>query len=744
MTTRRTVYRSCHLCEAMCGLAIEVEDERIARVTGHDDDVFSRGFICPKGAAIGAVHHDPDRLRTPVRRTPDGTFVPIAWDEAMDLVGTRLGTVRDAYGADAIATYMGNPIVHNHGALLVRSGFLKSIGTRNSYSASSQDTAPRFATSYWLYGSSLVIPVPDIDRTQYFLCIGANPYVSNGSFMTAPDVKSRLRAIRTRGGKVVVVDPRRTETAREADEWVPIRPGTDAAFLLGLAQVLVSEGRTDGRRIAALANGFDDILPLLAPFTPERVAAWTGVRADVLRRLAHELADAPSSVAYTRIGVCNTKHGTLATWANDILNLVAGRMGEVGGWMFPSPAIDISSLTPMLGDGWGRWRSRVRNLPETFGDLPSATLADEIETPGPGQVRAFICFAGNPVLSIPNGRRLARALGKLDFMVAIDLYVNETTRHADVILPPSWALAEEHVDLLFPNHAVRNTIRSSPAVVSHGPGERADWQILLDIAERLGGGPFGQVPLDAAARFAKRFGVRWNPTGIADLLLRLGRHGDRFLPWSKGWSLARLAQHPNGIDLGPLEPGISHRVLHRDRRMHLAPPPVLEALRDFAEALDRPTADLVLIGRRELRTCNSWMHNVPSLVAGRERCVLHVHPADAERAGITTEGEVLLESRVHSGPVRVQVTDDVAPGVVSLPHGWGHAEVAPWQKVAGAHPGVSANDWTDDADVEGLVGQSVMNGVPVRLRPIEAQVRAAHPQSFAASRPSSAGSGQET
>jgi anaerobic selenocysteine-containing dehydrogenase len=330
-------------------------------------------------------------------------------------------------------------------------------------------------------------------------------------------------------------------------------------------------------------------------------------------------------------------------------------------------------------------------------------------------VRALVTFAGNPVLSVPNGRRLGRALAGLEAMVAVDLYVNETTRHADVILPPSWALAEEHVDLLFPNHAVRNTVRYSPPVVAHGAGERADWEILLDLAERLGGGPFGMPPLDAACRVGKRFGLRWNPTATADLLLRLGRHGDKFLPWSAGLSLKKLEASPHGVDLGPLEPGVARRVLHRDKKVRVAPEPVLTALADLAAAMDAPAPALVLVGRRELRTCNSWMHNVPSLVSGRERCVLYVHPADAERAGVQTGAVAMLESRVHRGPIRVQVTDDIAPGVVSLPHGWGHAEAAPWQRVAGAHPGTSANDWTDDGDVEGLVGQSVLNGVPVRL-----------------------------
>ncbi len=713
-----TVFRTCTLCEATCGLRLEVDGDRIVSVRGDDDDVFSHGYVCPKGIAIADVHHDPDRVRTPLRRTSDGRFVPIGWEEALTLVAERLGSLRAAHGADAIAAYMGNPVVHNHGALLVRSGFLKALGTRNSYSAGSQDTSPRFATSYHLYGSSLVVPVPDVDRTDYLLCIGANPLVSNGSFLTAPNVKARLRALRARGGRLVVVDPRRTETAREADEWVPIRPGADAAFLLAMVHVLVADGRVDDAAVDALAEGWGRVRERLDAFAPERVAEFTGVPAATTRRLAQEFADAPTGSAYSRIGVCNNRFGTLATWATDVLNLAAGRLGAVGGAMFPTPPIDVAGLAPYLGDGHGRWRSRVRGLPETLGDLPAAALAEEIETPGPGQVRGLVVFAGNPVLSVPNGRRLGRALGQLEFMVAIDLYVNETSRHADVILPPAWTLAEDHVDLLMPNHAVRNVARWCPPVVERKAEERADWEILLEIAERLGGGATGVPVVDRGIRVARRLGMRWTPSATAALLLRLGPHGDRFLPWSTGLNRERLAAAPHGIDLGPLEPGVARRVLHRDHRVHIAPEPIVTALSGLERAAAvAPDRDLLLIGRRELRSNNSWMHNVAALTAGRERCVLFVHPADAERAGVRQGEMAVLQSRVHRGTVRVELHDDMAPGVVSLPHGWGHADNASWQRVAGERPGVSANDWTDDGDVEAVVGQSILNGVPVTLAP---------------------------
>lgn len=714
----RTVYRGCTLCEAACGLAFEVEGDRVVAVRPDADDVLSRGFACPKGIASADVHHDPDRLRQPMRRQPDGGFAPIGWDEAFALVTERLTALRAAHGADAIGVYVGNPIVHNHGALMVRGGLLRALGSRNCFSAGSQDTSPRFATSWYLYGSSLSVPIPDVDRTQYLLVVGANPLVSNGSFLSAPNLRGRLRGIRERGGRIVVVDPRRSETARVADEHLAVRPGSDALLLLAMVQVLVAEGRVDGAALARQANGWSVVAAELDRFAPARVAAAVGVDAATIARIALEFATAPSSVAYSRIGVCNNAFGTLATYATDLLNLAAGRLGAAGGALFASPAIDVVALVrAMGGDGHGRWRSRVRGLPETLGDLPAAVLAEEIETPGPGQIRAMVCYAGNPVLSTPNGRRLAAALARLEFMVAVDIYVNETTRHADVILPPAWSLAEEHVDLMFSNFFARNVARWSPAIFPRGPGERADWEILLELAERLGGGPTGQPLVDRLFRLGRRVGLGWTPERMAALALRAGPHGDHFLPWRRGLTRRRLEAAPHGIDLGPLETGATRRIFHRDRKVRLDAAPLVDALRALAcETPAAPAPDeLLLIGRRELRTNNSWMHNVRAMVAGRERCTLLVHPDDARRAGVADGQAALLESRVHRGAVTVQVSDEMRPGVVSLPHGWGHTDAAPWQRVAGSRPGVSANDWTDEQRVEAVVGQSVLNGVPVRL-----------------------------
>jgi anaerobic selenocysteine-containing dehydrogenase len=716
----QTVFRTCTLCEAMCGLSLEIDDDRIVDVRPDKDDVFSQGYICPKGAAIAAIHNDPDRLRSPVRRTASGDFVAISWDEAFALVADRLNGIRDRHGPDALALYMGNPIGHNHGVLALRNGLFRALGTRNCTSAGSQDTSPRFAASYYLYGSSLAIPVPDIDRTDFLLCLGANPRVSNGSFLTAPNIRERLHGIHRRGGRVVVVDPRRTETARDADEHIAILPGGDAALLLAMAHTILSAGLARRDHIARLSVGFEQIECRLAAFTPERVASSTGVEPATIRRLSREFAEATTSVAYSRVGVCNNAHGTIASLATDILNLVAGRVGEIGGAMFPTPVFDARPILKLTqADGHARWKSRVRGLPETFGDLPAAILAEEIETPGAGQVRAMVTYAGNPVLSTPNGPRLARALEQLEFMVSIDLYINETTQHADVILPPPWSLTEDHVDLIATNAAVRNIARWSPPAVSRPAGTWSDWEIVLELIYRLGGGPTGLTALDWAYRLGRRLGIRWRPDSTVDLLVRLGPYGDRFLPFGRGLNLTKLKAAPHGIDLGPMQPGIGHRVVHRDRKIHFAEQVLLDAIDNLAASLDQaPASDdtLLLIGRRELRSNNSWMHNVPELVSGRPRCVLLVHPVDAARAGISDGETAILESPLHSSNVPVRVSDEMRPGVVSLPHGWGHAASARWLHVAGANAGVSANDWTDDQNVEAVVGQSILNGVPVRLR----------------------------
>ncbi len=723
-----TVLRSCNLCEAGCGLRFTVDGDRILAVEPDESDPQSAGFVCPKGIAIADVHHDPDRLRQPVRRTADGRFVPIAWDEAFALAAERLGAIRARHGRDAIGLYFGNPLVHSYSSIIALGALSDALGTRNRTSASTQDTAPRFAASYYLYGNTLLMPVADLDRTDFLLCVGANPAVSNGSLMVTPNVRARLRAIRERGGTIVTVDPRRSETARLADEHVFIRPGSDAAFLLAMLHALLEAGAVDTAALARTTLGWERVVEAVRPFTPERTAATTGIDPAVTRRLAAAFAAAPRAVVYTRIGVCNSVHGSLGTWAGDLLNIATGRLGAEGGLMFPEPALDAAQFAQLGGlNGHGRWHSRVRGLPEIGGDLPAAILGEEIETPGEGQIRAMLTVAGNPVLSTPNGRRLAAALEGLEFMVSVDLYINETTRHADLILPPAWALTEEHSEPLAPSVALRSHVRVDPPVVPRPAGALAEWDILLRLARAFDGSLIGPgLPARLLAAAERLTGRRLTPRHLLALLFRIGPQGNRFLPWRRGITLAGVTAAPHGLELGTARPGL-HRIHHPDRRAHVGDGPFIAACAALAATLDhRPeTETLLLIGRRELRTNNSWMHNVPSLVSGRDRCVLYVHPDDAARAGLRDSQPAWLSSRVHSAAVPVRVTDEVMPGVVSLPHGWGHAASAPWQRVAGSHPGVSANDFTDDQSVEGIVGQSILNGVPVRIAPAPAAEAAA-------------------
>lgn len=713
----RIVDRACVLCEALCGLRIEVENDRILSVRGDPDDPISQGYICPKGVAIGDVHHDPDRLRTPMSRRGDGQFEPIGWDEAMKTAKDGLQKIAEKHGRQATAVYWGNPTIHNHGALLVRNGLNQAIGYHNVYGAGSQDISPRFATSFFLYGSSLVIPVPDIDRTSYFLCMGANPVVSNGSAMTAPNIRKRLQSIRARGGRLVVIDPRFSETAREADEHITIRPGADAALLLGMCAIQLKRGLLREDELRDQTTGWDDVASRLRSFDLDSAAHATGIAIETITRLALEFSEATAPVAYSRVGVCSSQFGTLGTYAMDLLNICNARLGAAGGAMFPSPAIDISRLARIAGmDGYDRWRTRVRGLPETLGEVPSAALSEEIETPGRGQIRGMVTYGGNPVLSVPNGRRLAGALQKLDFMVSVDIYVNETTRHANLILPPAWAMKEDYVDVFFAQMSVRNAARWSPPVLDRQSGDLLDWEILLELATGLGGGPTGISFIDKAISRGSRLGIKWTPDLMLDFLLRTGKWGDRYLPWHQGLSMRKLRKSPHGVDLGPLKPGTRHRIKHRDGRVHLLAQPISKAWDLLCKHMTSGnTSKLVLIGRRDARSNNSWMHNIDALMRGSERCRLLVNPKDAKPLNIRDGELCVLESRVHRGEVRVELTEEISQGVVSLPHGWGHDPSADYQSVASHRPGVSVNDWTDETNVESVVGQSILNGVPVSL-----------------------------
>jgi anaerobic selenocysteine-containing dehydrogenase len=711
-----TRFRECTLCEAMCGLAITTLGNRITEIAGDPDDPFSRGHICPKAVALRDVHEDPDRLRYPVRRV-GSRWERIAWGEAYTEVAARLRNVQERHGRDAIAVYQGNPTVHNLGSLLFAPPFVRALRTRNCYSATSVDQLPHSFAAFFMFGHQLLLPIPDIDRTNHFLIIGANPVVSNGSLMTAPGVKGRLEQILARGGRIIVIDPRRTETAKLASDHHFIRPGTDALFLLAILHTILTEGLARPARLAEFTDGLDQLHAIVRPFKPERVERATGIGASDIQRIAREFAAAERAVCYARVGGSTQEFGSLVQWLVNALNIVTGNLDRVGGAMFPRPAIDIVDFMARNGQRghFARWRSRVRGLPEFAGELPVAVLAEEIETEGPNQIRALITSAGNPVLSTPNGTRLDGALARLDFMVSVDPYINETTRHAHIILPPSSPLEVDHYDLVFHALAVRNTAKFSPAIVERRDDTRPDSEIFLELRTRFESRDWRSSTSALVRRWLWR---RLSPARQVDLGLRFGPYR---------LSLAALRRAPHGIDLGPLEPALPKRLYTVTRRIDLAPGIFVGGLAkllarfdsSIVGAMHRPEGDeFVAIGRRDLRSNNSWMHNSARLVRGKPRCTLLVNAIDADRLGITTGSLVEIESRVGRVVAPATVSDEIMAGVVSLPHGWGHHRPGTQLSIATERPGVSLNDLTDDGVVDPLCGTAAFSATRVRLRPL--------------------------
>lgn len=708
----RTVPRTCHLCEAMCGLLLEVDNDTVVKVTGDPDDPLSKGYLCPKGSAIGDVHHDPDRLRRPLVKQADGSFIQTDWATALDRAAEGLLAVQAAHGKDAVAAYAGNPSVHSHGALFLPLLF-KSLRTRNIASASTVDQRPQEIAAWLLYGHSGLLPIPDLDHTDHLLILGANPAVSNGSLMTAPDAKGRLKRIRERGGHVVVIDPRRTETARLADEHHSIVPGTDALLLAAMVTTIFEESLDDPGNLASMVDNLDVVARWLAPITPEAVAGTTGIPAETIRRLARDLANAPTAAVYGRLGICLQRTGTVASWLVNVLNIITGNLDRPGGVLFTMPAFDLVALT--RGGTHDRWRSRVNGSPEFSGELPAAELADEMLTPGDGQVRGFLVHAGNPVLSTPNGRRLDEALAQLEFMVAIDIYVTETSRHADVILPPVSALERSHFDHAFHTLSVRDTVRWSPPVFDAPEDGRHDWEIIIDLASRI----FGDE--DRATTIARRFSDAKNPDDIVDAAIAFG-------PWSPsarpedGITFADVKAAPSGIDLGPLKAHLPERLRTDDHRINVAPDLVREEVARLVGELATAgsgapdgVGDLLLIGRRHLRSNNSWMHNQERLVKGRDRCTCLMHPDDATSRALADGQRVQVTSRVGSIEVPLEVSDEIMPGVVSVPHGWGHDVDGVGWSTARANAGASVNDVTDAALLDPLSGNAALSEVKVTV-----------------------------
>lgn len=701
-----THFRACNLCEAMCGLRIETDGQRVTSIRGDDDDPFSRGYLCPKATALKDLHEDPDRLRAPMKREGKA-WRAIGWDEALDEAARGLHAVRTKHGRNAIATYAGNPTTHNTGAILFSSMFLRALGTQSRFSATSVDQLPHMLAAHWMFGHQLLLPVPDVDRTDFLLVLGANPLASNGSLMTAPGMKHRLDALRQRKGRLVVIDPRKTETAERADEHHFIRPGTDALLLAALVNEVLRAGATPLR--AELADGLEPLRTAVARFTPEFVAARTGIGAETIRRLAHDFRTARTAVAYGRMGTSVQPYGTLCAWLVNALNIVTNNLDRAGGAMFPMPPFDPRWLPRAMSVGpgsYGRWRSRVRGLPEVGGELPVSTMAEEMLTPGDGQLRALVTSAGNPVLSTPNGAQLDRALSGLEFMVSIDPYLNETTRHAHLILPPPSPLERLHFDVVFPMLAVRTVARHSPAVFEPGPDARHDWQIFVELGKRLDalrGAPMRQRLTWAAME-------RLGPERLLDLGLRLGSRGGL-----GGLSLKQVAAHEHGMDLGPLEPVFPSRLKTKTKRVQLAPRELVTDLARLDALVAEQSTGLVLINRRHTRDCNSWLHNAAKLVSGPARCTLLMHPDDATARSLEAGALVTVRSRVGEVTVAVEVSARMMKGVVSLPHGYGHGREGVRLRVASAHAGVSVNDLSDELRVDPLSGNAALSGVPVHV-----------------------------
>lgn len=700
MSDLKTHYRTCNICEAMCGLEIKHQDGNILSIKGDKEDPFSQGHICPKAVALQDFYHDKDRLKTPLKRTNNG-WQALSWEQAYDEIATRFRGLQAEHGQDSVGVYLGNPNAHNFGNAIMLPRFFKALGTNNRYSSASADQLPHHVASNYMLGAGMLIPIPDIDHTDFMLIIGANPIVSNGSLMTAPGVGKRLKAIQDRGGNVVVVDPRRTETAKKADQHLFIRPETDALLMLALAHTLVEEQRVDLGHLEPIIAGLDQLAEAVKPYSPEAVADACGIDATTIRNLARDLAAAKSAVCYSRMGASTQSFGGLCQWLNNVLNLLTGNFDRRGGAMFPQPAFDLVRDKKGKPSSYGRFESRVRKLPYFNNEFPVATLADEILTPGEGQIRGMITIAGNPVLSSPGGARLEQAFDSLGFMVSVDIYLNETTRHADIILPATTGLEVPHFDVFFNSFAVRNTAKFSEPMFEKTPDQKHDWEILRDLALHLTGREDDGV----------------TPEMMLDGGLKQGAYGEQ------GMSLAKLKANPHGVDLGPLQPCLQQRLQTEDGLIHIAPQLYLDDLKrlDASGLLDQarnPDYPFAMISRRLSRSHNTWTQNSHRLVKGKNPCTVQMSVADADRLGLKDGQLAQVASPTGSVQLPVEINDDMFEGVVSIPQGWGHNRSDTGMTVAEAQPGVSINDVTDAQRIDVLTGNAAFNGTQVAISAI--------------------------
>lgn len=699
-------YRTCNLCEAMCGLEITHREKEIISIKGDKDDPFSLGHICPKALALKDIYEDKDRLKKPVKKTADG-WQEITWNEAYEIVAGKIVEIQTKSGSSSVGIYNGNPVVHNSGTMLSAPSFFRALKTKNKYSATSVDQLPHQFMAYLMFGHQLKIPVPDIDRTDFLLIIGANPLISNGSLLSAPDMKGRLRAIQHRRGKIVNVDPRFTETSAKSDQHIYIKPGTDAFFLLGLAHVIFDEGLIQHNRLTDHIKALDEFEKISKGFSPEKVEGITGIGPDVIRQVAREFTSHKKSVIYGRMGACTQEFGGLAMWLVNALNIVTGNFDEPGGAMFASPAVDIKPITTK--GHIGRWSSRVRKAPEFANELPVATLAEDILETGEGQIRAMIINAGNPILSTPNGTQLKTAFESLDFLVSIDIYINETSSLADIILPPATGLEVDHYDIVFHSLAVRNTAKYSQALFKLEKGAKYDWQIFKGLKK-------------AYLKKKGNYGIKKRLYSLIDDFITPERMLSQALKkgnWSDIINLSKLKKNPHGIDLGSLTSQLPEGLYTEDKKINLVPNELKIDLNRLEEKLSlkqKQDTKLQLIGRRQLRTCNSWLHNSERMLKSNS-CTAMIHPKDAIKAGLNGSNIVRIKSRVGTIDIPYELTENIVEGTLSVPHGWGHLGDI-HLAVASSNPGASINDLTDDQFMDQLTGNAALNGVEVEIERI--------------------------
>ncbi len=698
----------------MCGLVITTDNSQIKSITGDDKDPLSRGHICPKALAYKDLHEDPDRLKFPVKKIGSG-WEQISWEDAFEEVTDKLIGIQNTYGNNAVGVYQGNPSVHNFGTLLYAPIFLSFLGTKNRFSASTVDQIPHQFGAYQMLGHQLLVPIPDIDRTQYMLILGGNPVVSNGSLMTAPDVRNRLKAIQGRGGKFIVVDPRRTETAKLADEHYFIKPGTDVYYLMGLIQEIIKNGWIRQGHLKNVTKNLDEFINSIPEIKLEEISSITGISSVAIKQTAKEFSESESAVCYGRMGACTQQFGGTVHWLINVLNIITGNFDSHGGAMFTTPAFDTLANSQTRGH-YNKGQSRVRNLPEFAGEYPVVTMADEMLVEGDGQIRAMVTSAGNPVLSIPGGEKLERAFGGLDFMVSVDFYINETTRHADIILPPAFNLNGGHFDIIFNVLSIRDTVKYSKPVFPKEPGTKYDWEIFMELTKRVARKK-GKKYSKLNYFLSKKFGPEWH----LDLGIRIGKYGSlkSLFNWN-GLTLGKIKNQVHGIDLGPLKQSLPNRLFTKDKRIDLAPSIFIEDLVRVKSNLTQNNLNggLTLIGRRQLRSNNSWMHNCTSLMSGNNRFLILINPADAQSNSILDGQRVMVESNNFKFELDAKLTDEMMPGVISIPHGWGHETKGTRQKTAVENGGGNLNALGNDEAFDPVSGNADLHIQNVQVNPL--------------------------